>query len=122
MTETMKSAEDMVAEADTGARQAGSFATKLIFALYIIWSLFQLYIASKLQGVMAQTTGASIFANIVAQARFVHLAFALTLATLAFPILGHKNKGLERVYNLADLLEQKRHWLQKWEEQVFDGR
>ena len=89
MTETMKSAEDMVAEADTSARQAGSFATKLIFALYIIWSLFQLYIASKLPGVMAQTTGASIFANIVAQARFVHLAFALTLA---FPILGHKNK------------------------------
>jgi len=92
MTETMKSAEDMVAETDTGARQAGSFATKLIFALCIIWSLFQLYIASKLPGVMAQTTGASIFANIVAQARFVHLAFALTLATLAFPILGHKNK------------------------------
>ena len=56
MTETMKSAEDMVAEADTGARQAGSFATKLIFALCIIWSLFQLYIASKLPGVMAQTT------------------------------------------------------------------
>ena len=92
MAETMKSAEDMVAEADTGARQAGPFATKLIFALCIIWSLFQLYIASKLPGVMAQATGASIFANIVAQARFVHLAFALSLATLAFPILGHKNK------------------------------
>ncbi len=92
MAEAMKSAEDMVAEADTGARQAGPFATKLIFAICIIWSLFQLYIASKLPGVMAQTTGQSIFANIVAQARFVHLAFALTLATLAFPILGHKNK------------------------------
>ena len=92
MAEAMKSAEDMVAEADTGARQAGPFATKLIFALCIIWSLFQLYIASKLPGVMAQATGASIFANIVAQARFVHLAFALSLATLAFPILGHKNR------------------------------
>jgi len=92
MAEAMKSAEDMVAEADTGARQAGPFATKLIFAICIIWSLFQLYIASKLPGVMAQATGQSIFANIVAQARFVHLAFALTLATLAFPILGHKNK------------------------------
>lgn len=92
MAETMKSAEDMVAEADTGARQAGPFVTKLIFAICIIWSLFQLYIASKLPGVMAQATGQSIFANIVAQARFVHLAFALSLATLAFPILGHKNK------------------------------
>ena len=93
MTEiATKSAEDMVAEADTGARNAGPFATKLIFALCIIWSLFQLYIASKLPGVLAQATGVSIMANIVAQARYVHLAFAIVLATLAFPILGHRNR------------------------------
>ncbi|MCK0150487.1 TRAP transporter permease [Marivita sp. S6314] len=91
MTET-KTAEDMVAEADTGARQAGAFASTLIFALCIAWSLFQLYIASKLPGVLAQATGVSMFANIVAQARFVHLAFAIALATLAFPILGHRNR------------------------------
>ncbi|MFP7674457.1 TRAP transporter permease [Marivita sp. S0852] len=87
-----KSAEDMVAEADTGARQAGTFANTLIFALCIAWSLFQLYIASKLPGVLAQATGVSMFANIVAQARFVHLAFAIALATLAFPIFGHRNR------------------------------
>ncbi|MDU8929593.1 TRAP transporter permease [Alisedimentitalea sp. MJ-SS2] len=93
MSETeVKSAEDMVAEADTGARQAGPFATKLVFALCIAWSLFQLYIASKLPGVVAQATGVGIFANIVAQARYVHLAFALVLATLAFPIFGHRNR------------------------------
>jgi TRAP transporter 4TM/12TM fusion protein len=91
MTET-KTAEDMVAEADTGARNAGPFATKLIFTLCIVWSLFQLYIASKLPGVLAQATGMSILANIVAQARYVHLAFAIVLATLAFPILGHRNR------------------------------
>ncbi|OSQ50909.1 TRAP transporter permease [Marivita geojedonensis] len=91
MTDT-KTAEDMVAEADTGARQAGAFANTLIFALCITWSLFQLYIASKLPGVLAQTTGVSMFANIVAQARFVHLAFALALATLAFPIFGHRDR------------------------------
>ncbi|MEE4186945.1 MAG: TRAP transporter permease [Roseobacter sp.] len=91
MTET-RTAEDMVAEADTGARQAGHFANTLIFALCIAWSLFQLYIASKLPGVLAQATGVSMFANIVAQARFVHLAFAIALATLAFPIFGHRNR------------------------------
>lgn len=91
MTDT-RTAEDMVAEADTGARDAGPFATKLIFALCIIWSLFQLYIASKLPGVLAQATGLSILANIVAQARYVHLAFALVLATLAFPVFGHRTK------------------------------
>ena len=91
MTET-RSAEDMVAEADTGARHAGAFANTLIFALCIAWSLFQLYIASKLPGVLAQATGIGIFANIVAQARFVHLAFAIALATLAFPMFGHRNR------------------------------
>ncbi|MFP7571085.1 TRAP transporter permease [Marivita sp. S2033] len=91
MTET-KTAQDMVAEADTGARQAGAFANTLIFGLCIAWSLFQLYIASKLPGVLAQATGVSILANIVAQARYVHLAFAIALATLAFPIFGHRNR------------------------------
>ena len=93
MTDTStRSAEDMVAEADTGARNAGPFATKLIFTLCIIWSLFHLYIASKLPGVLAQATGVSIMANIVAQARYVHLAFAIVLATLAFPMFGHRNR------------------------------
>ncbi|MFK7752371.1 MAG: TRAP transporter permease [Sedimentitalea sp.] len=93
MTDTVnRSAEDMVAEADTGARNAGPGAARMIFALCVIWSLFQLYIASKLPGVLALATGFSDFANIVAQARFVHLAFALALATLAFPILGHRNR------------------------------
>ena len=41
-------------------------------------------------GVLAQATGVSDFANIVAQARYVHLAFAMALATLAFPLFGHK--------------------------------
>lgn len=91
MTET-RTAEDMVAEADTGARNAGPFATQLIFGLCIAWSIFQLYIASKLPGVLAQATGVSILANIVPQARYVHLAFALVLATLAFPIFGHRNR------------------------------
>lgn len=87
-----RSAEDMVAEADTGARNAGPFARKLIFAICVLWSLFQLYIASKVPGVLAQATGVSDFANIVAQARFVHLAFALSLATLAFPMFGHNDR------------------------------
>ena len=63
---------------------------KTLFYLCILWSLFQLYIASKVPGVLAQATGVSDFANIVAQARYVHLAFAMALATLAFPLFGHK--------------------------------
>ncbi|RME15029.1 MAG: TRAP transporter fused permease subunit [Alphaproteobacteria bacterium] len=93
MTDTaMKSADEMVAEADTGARQAGPFVTRLIFWISITWSLFQLYIASRIPGLLAEFTGINFFANIVAQARFIHLAFALTLATLAFPIFGARHR------------------------------
>ena len=85
--ELERSADDMVAEADTGARNpSAAWQARLIIGTCITWSLFQLYIASKIPGVVAQATGMSIFANIVAQARFVHLAFAIMLATLAFPL------------------------------------
>ncbi len=79
-------ADAMVAEADTGARNPTGAQGQIIVALCIIWSLFQLYIASKLPGQLAQLTGFSDFANIAAQARFVHLAFGISLATLAFPL------------------------------------
>ncbi|MEM7718031.1 MAG: TRAP transporter permease [Pseudomonadota bacterium] len=82
-----QSADDLVAEADTGARNpSAAWQANLIVGTCIAWSLFQLYIASKVPGIVAQATGMSIFANIVAQARFVHLAFAIMLATLAFPL------------------------------------
>ena len=82
-----QSADDLVAQADTGARNPTSaFQAKLITGTCIAWSIFQLYIASKVPGMLAQATGMGIFANIVAQARFVHLAFAIMLATLAFPL------------------------------------
>ena len=93
MTDTAaKTADDMVSEADTGARDAGPSVAKLIFWISILWSLFQLYIASRVPGMVAEITGVNIFANIVAQARFVHLAFALTLATLAFPMFGDRHR------------------------------
>ena len=85
-----KSAQEMVAETDSGGRVLTGSMGKTLFYLCILWSLFQLYIASKVPGVLAQATGVSDFANIVAQARYVHLAFAMALATLAFPLLGHK--------------------------------
>ncbi|MBT8154124.1 TRAP transporter permease [Epibacterium ulvae] len=85
-TQGSAAADAMVAEADTGARSATGVQGKAILALCIIWSVFQLYIASKLPGILAQLTGFSDFANIVAQARYVHLAFAIALATLAFPL------------------------------------
>ncbi|MEM7743293.1 MAG: TRAP transporter permease [Pseudomonadota bacterium] len=93
-TTTTVTAEEMVAQADTGGRAVMGWQHRLIIGLCITWSLFQLYIASKVPGVLAAWTGFSDFANIVAQARFVHLAFALLLATLAFPLFKSHNRSI----------------------------
>ncbi|MEL6617799.1 MAG: TRAP transporter permease [Pseudomonadota bacterium] len=96
------SADDLVAEADTGARNpAAAWQANLIIGTCIVWSLFQLYIASKVPGVIAQATGMGIFANIVAQARFVHLAFAIMLATLAFPLFKSSPRDRIPLYDWA---------------------
>ncbi|MGR3503204.1 TRAP transporter permease [Pseudaestuariivita sp.] len=98
---TERSADDMVAEADTGARSPANWQGTLIIGLCITWSLFQLYIASRVPGQLAQATGMNIFANIVAQARFVHLAFAIALATLAFPLFKSSPRDRIPAYDWA---------------------
>ena len=52
-----RTADDMVAEADTGARNPIGWQGQLIIGTCIVWSLFQLYIASKLPGVLAPVDG-----------------------------------------------------------------
>jgi TRAP transporter 4TM/12TM fusion protein len=100
-----RTADDMVAEADTGARNpSAAWQAKLIIGTCIAWSLFQLYIASKVPGMVAQATGMNIFANIVAQARFVHLAFAIALATMAFPLTASAPKDRIPLYDWGLML------------------
>jgi TRAP transporter 4TM/12TM fusion protein len=81
---TKKSEQDLqqlVADADTGGRAAGGIAGKMIFAIAIAWSLFQLWYASPLPftfgwGVLNDT-----------EARSLHLGVGLLLAFLCYPML-----------------------------------
>ncbi|NLS11848.1 TRAP transporter permease [Vibrio sp. SM6] len=79
MTQTdAPSAEEMIAQ-DVGARLPGGVMEKSIAGLALLWSLFQLWIASPLPfiigfGVMNDT-----------ETRAIHLGFALLLAFLVFP-------------------------------------
>jgi TRAP transporter 4TM/12TM fusion protein len=71
--------QDMVAQADTGARNPGGFPAKVLLGVPLAWSLFQLWYASPLPflfefGVLNDT-----------EARAIHLAFAIFLAYTAFP-------------------------------------
>ncbi|MEO1090062.1 MAG: TRAP transporter permease [Pseudomonadota bacterium] len=94
-------AETLVAQADTGARTAAGWQGRTIFGLCLAWSIFQLYIASKLPSALATATGISDFANIVAQARYVHLAFAIALASLAFPLFRSAPRDRIPLYDWA---------------------
>ena len=71
--------QQIVAEADTGARQPSGIAARVIFAIAVAWSLFQLWYASPLPF----TFGVGILND--TEARSLHLAFALFLAFLAWP-------------------------------------
>ncbi|WP_417616141.1 TRAP transporter permease [Oceanisphaera sp.] len=78
MSEKKLSVEELIAQ-DVGARTPGGIMAKVSAGLALLWSLFQLWIASPLPflfgvGVLNST-----------ETRSIHLAFALMLAFLVFP-------------------------------------
>jgi TRAP transporter 4TM/12TM fusion protein len=68
-----------VRAADTGARAPGGVAARILFAAALTWSLFQLWYASPLPFALG------ILNFNFAEARSLHLAFALFLGFAAFP-------------------------------------
>jgi TRAP transporter 4TM/12TM fusion protein len=82
-----ESVEDLVAKADTGARNPTGAAAMVLFGVPLAWSLFQLWYASPLPflfefGVLNDT-----------EARAIHLAFAIFLAYMAFPAFKRSPRG-----------------------------
>ncbi len=72
--------EDLVASTDTGGRSpTNTQIALLISAVALIWSLFQVWIASPLPF----STGIGVFSS--REARPIHLGFAIFLAYLVFP-------------------------------------
>ena len=92
-----KSAEEIAAEVDTGARELKGSLSKLIPALCLIWSLYQLYIASPIPSMLTEYTGLTWFYFIanLSISRKVHLAFGIALVCLAYPLF--KNSPRDRV-------------------------
>lgn len=73
--------QDMVAQADTGARSPKGISGRILWFVPLCWSLFQLWYASPLPfifnfGVLNDT-----------EARSIHLMFAVFLAFTAYPAL-----------------------------------
>lgn len=79
-TTNTSDADDFIAEADTGARSPnGKFSRGVLWSVPLIWSLFQLWIASPIP----YEIGFGVVNN--SEARSIHLAFAVFLAFTAFP-------------------------------------
>ena len=73
--------QDLVAQADTGARSPGGIPQKILLGVAAAWSLFQLWIASPLPFMV----GFGVFND--TETRSIHLAIAVFLAFLGYPAL-----------------------------------
>ena len=94
------SAEDLVAQVDTGARNPSGFQGPMIIGICILWSVYQLYIASGVPEQLAELTGIAF--NYVKEgttARYIHLAFAMTLAIFAFPLFKSSPRDRIPIYD-----------------------
>ena len=78
-------AGDLVARIDTGSRDPDGWQGRFIVGLAFVWALFQLYISSNVPFWLTDVTGLNVIVN-TDQARFIHLAFGMFLAALAFPL------------------------------------
>ncbi len=77
----LAAADDIVASAETGARNPGPTVVKIISAILLAWAIFQIWIASPLPIVAAKYI--PLLTN--THTRPAHLAFAIFLTFLIFP-------------------------------------
>jgi len=87
--------QELVAQADTGARKAGGLAGRVIALVSLAWAFFQLWYASPLPF----TFGFGILND--TEARSLHLAFALFLAFMAWPALRSSPRDRVPVQDIA---------------------
>lgn len=91
-------AEELVAATESGARNAAGLAGKIIIGLGFVWALFQIYIASNFPFTLSELTGLKLIFNNQDSRQF-HLAFAIALAMLAFPLFKGSARDHVPVYD-----------------------
>ncbi len=79
------SAEELVAQVDTGSRHPPGWRGKMILTVAFTWALFQIYISSNIPFFLTDVTGLPLIVT-SANARLIHLSFAFFLATMTFPL------------------------------------
>ena len=90
-----QTADELVAEADTGGRRPTGITAQILIYTALAWSLFQVWYPSPLPfainlGVFNET-----------EAKVIHLAFAIFLAYLSFPATKNSPKRYIPIYDWA---------------------
>lgn len=89
----LKELQDLVLDSDTGGRRPSGLSLKIILGLAFSWSIFQIWIASPLPFFLAENI--QFFKYLVidsTKARYIHLAFALSLVYLSYPATNKSEK------------------------------
>ena len=86
------SADDLVASVDSGARMPLGWQKMLVPSIAFTWALFQLYVASPLPFIIQEQTGLRVVFNNT-EVRAIHLAFALVLVAMAFPLFARSPRN-----------------------------
>lgn len=86
------------AAADSGGRKATGMAGTIIVIVAFIWSLFQLYISSNVPYWITENFGFNAAFN-SSESRVIHLAFAMALTMLSYPLLKSSPKDRVPVYD-----------------------
>ena len=79
------SAKDILSKSDTGRRQPSGLVGRILILVILTWSLFQIYISSNVPFWLFTVLGINLTFN-SDEARAIHLAFAIFLASIAFPL------------------------------------
>ncbi|EFO33714.1 trap transporter, 4tm/12tm fusion protein [Roseibium sp. TrichSKD4] len=90
----------MVAEVESGSRNAAGFAGKFILGLALVWAIFQLYVTSTIPFVLTEWLGVNVVFN-NQETRQIHLAFGLALAMQAYPLFKGSARNSVPVYDWA---------------------
>ena len=96
---TTSSADEMVAQVETGARNPVGWQASLFLAVAFTWSLYQLFIATQLPYLLTEITGLDFFLGLLNHARRIHLVFALILAAMAYPLLRSSPRNTIPIYD-----------------------
>ena len=78
--------EDLVASTDTGAREPKGAVGLMLATVAFCWSVFHIYTASSIPYFLNDLTGIKLFTDVIPFARQIHLAVALFLAAMAYPL------------------------------------